>query len=901
MSTFKKSKLFKKLSKSDKKFDKFCADSSSESDSGSDSECEVTPCDLNKDLLTLKNTINVLNSILNGNTGILNIINSTTIGTAGTVNTINSNLNNVSTAVNEINLKQKAKFLIRASDIGTAGYTITQPGVYELVDDVVFNPTAPFNSVTATFVGGGGTGATGFAVVSGGIIRGIVITAGGSGYTTAPSVTFGGTGTGATAAVTIAGGAVTGVTVTAGGTGFSDTVVAAITIRSSNVNLILGDKRLSQFGVNPDGSVSGTQRPFTVGILIPDVIPTATDQNAIGLESIYIDGDRSIIDGFSMYGIRVFAHTYDIQLSNITVKNCGKLASKAIRPFTSYFPHSYNLVSLYGPSFGVAGISIGESQILGMGSNFFIDIPIGPQNATNIPRISEMVLKSINCLNNFYTGIMMVSTSDITIDDSHFDDTFSDDPGVDGVNGYDAIVPSGAQFFHSDKNYRTVTDRFIPVNLMNMHVRNSTFNDTTMRGDFATTVVGLSLFSCIGAVETASLNVTYNNCQFNGTFNSFIGGVTVGYLSAQSEDGTFIDCHFDNTKGLSEVNGFHRSGNFVTADTTFTKSSRNTYLIRCTANNNQQIGNQLITPLLQAVRLIGYAIFFAKNVTMIDCIASDNIANGPLDSTGALSYVAGFFFPDGQVTPIGTDANEENLVVRGCIAARNQTLQGGRAFGFNLNLAGGVNRVTRSALFEDCEAFGNISNIPLLGSLGTQSVGCGFFIDQNPDNTIDVNRSFPVSLINCKAYRNKGAQSIGTGVTQLFSAGIFLRNALRHAITNCEVLDNIYGILLKNCNRCTIRDNHADNNVDLINPGTIGEGFTDVGATGTPTAPTVSTSLFERNKAFGNGTGTTHNGTNGNYNVVYTFGPVPTLPGSLTTGYPTSVNYVPSHNISIIV
>lgn len=52
---------------------------------------------------------------------------------------------------------------------------------------------------TVTLSGGGGTGATATATVSGGAVTGITITSGGSGYTSAPTVSFGGPGTGATA------------------------------------------------------------------------------------------------------------------------------------------------------------------------------------------------------------------------------------------------------------------------------------------------------------------------------------------------------------------------------------------------------------------------------------------------------------------------------------------------------------------------------------------------------------------------------------------------------------------------------------------------------------------------------------------------------------------------------
>jgi len=55
-----------------------------------------------------------------------------------------------------------------------------------------------------------------------GSVTGFLVTAGGSGYTSAPTVSFtGGGGSGATATATVSGGAVTAVTVTAGGSGYT--------------------------------------------------------------------------------------------------------------------------------------------------------------------------------------------------------------------------------------------------------------------------------------------------------------------------------------------------------------------------------------------------------------------------------------------------------------------------------------------------------------------------------------------------------------------------------------------------------------------------------------------------------------------------------------------------------
>lgn len=181
----------------------------------------------------------------------------------------------ITRALKEINDKQKATHLIYRSDVGNAGYRITAPGVYQLAEDIEFDPTSPYNAVPVTFSGGGGgTGASAFAAVSGGVVRGIIVASAGTGYLTPPTASIGGTGTGALAGtVVLTGTGVAQVPVTAGGTGYANTVVAAISIASSNVILILGDKRLSQAGVDFTGNVSPSQRPFVVGIVVEDVFP----------------------------------------------------------------------------------------------------------------------------------------------------------------------------------------------------------------------------------------------------------------------------------------------------------------------------------------------------------------------------------------------------------------------------------------------------------------------------------------------------------------------------------------------------------------------------------------------------------------------------------------------------
>lgn len=107
-----------------------------------------------------------------------------------------------------------------ATAIGQAVISKKPPGVGYVTGPIV------------TISGGGGAGATAVANVSNGEISSITVTAEGSGYTSAPTITISGNGSGATASATITGGAITAIAVANPGTGYVAT--QSVTVADPN-------------------------------------------------------------------------------------------------------------------------------------------------------------------------------------------------------------------------------------------------------------------------------------------------------------------------------------------------------------------------------------------------------------------------------------------------------------------------------------------------------------------------------------------------------------------------------------------------------------------------------------------------------------------------------------------
>lgn len=484
-------------------------------------------------------------------------------------------------------------------------------------------------------------------------------------------------------------------------------VQAAIKVNPgvSDVTINLGRFTLSQAKAK-----SSDQVPYVIGILVPDPDHTNPDPNFVGAESIYIVGRNAVIDGFSMYGVRIFGHTRDIQLKNLTIKNCGALASLALRPPKAntynfeYLPHTGNTAN-FGPSFGVGGLVIGEgSGEFGMGPVFFQDtLRTDPGN-----RVTDVVVKNVNCLHNFFVGVEMPNITNLIYTNNRCDLTWSDDPGRATAPAYDGLCPESARF-------GVVAGVGIESGFLNCVVKNSTFNSTQYpppgtAGEFTTPMVGTGPFALfmLGVSCTYAENCTFSNCQFNGhrcTFPNTINACS--WVSAAGENNLLENCNFDNIESTGTIQAMHMSGS---AGNTI-KSNTACHLINCTSSGHRIITSQQIPgPQVTGPGFVlwGFVNTFGKNLIYDNCTAENNIMYSP--NIAFTSSCVGFCtlpFAGSRSNPPAQDATMANVYFRNCIASGNLTTSGGCASGFyeENNILGPD--AIKSIVYENCLSTGN--------------------------------------------------------------------------------------------------------------------------------------------------------------------------------------------------
>ena len=144
-----------------------------------------------------------------------------------------------------------------------------------------------------------------------GVLDALAITAGGSGYSTAPQVTIDGDGTGAGASCTISGGAVNTITVTAAGSGYS---FADVTFTGGGGSGATASTTLGVLDTDPSLQ-SAVESAATGGTIGRIVISNGGINYVSGSVTVVITGDGS--------GATATATVVDGEITNITVTNVG--------------------------------------------------------------------------------------------------------------------------------------------------------------------------------------------------------------------------------------------------------------------------------------------------------------------------------------------------------------------------------------------------------------------------------------------------------------------------------------------------------------------------------------------------------------------------------------------------
>ena len=146
---------------------------------------------------------NIINYVVESSNNIINYVNKITSVNGQTLwtitnNNLNYNIGNVGIGIEPTNYKLEVAVGQGSTDAIANRYFNVSGGIITSV--IITSGGSGYTSPpTVSFTGGGGSGGAGTAVVSGGAITSVSITSGGSGYTSPPTVSFvGGVGNGAT-------------------------------------------------------------------------------------------------------------------------------------------------------------------------------------------------------------------------------------------------------------------------------------------------------------------------------------------------------------------------------------------------------------------------------------------------------------------------------------------------------------------------------------------------------------------------------------------------------------------------------------------------------------------------------------------------------------------------------
>lgn len=491
------------------------------------------------------------------------------------------------------------------------------------------------------------------------------------------------------------------------------TAYVAITIKSSDVNLDFGPHTLRQFV--PENPSNQTQ--YVAGIVIPNIIPTEADPDAIGLENITIRGNNAIIRDFSMNAIRVFGHVANVLIDGFQVINTTLLASAALRPTASnsIYPNpNYNQNNTNGIAFSARAVIIGEQLNNSGGPIFFFGT-----TTLLTARVKQVTLRNLVIRNAYFNGLSVLTVSDGSMENVTIDDVFTDEGGI--VSGAATNV-SGLTVGPSGNVHPAIPSPY--------GIENFQLNNVKVNGTFAGTKDPIfnrsnslpanqaGAFYCVGmTIATWANNLKFTNCAINDTYcefkNPVTPAVTVAILNGSMSNVIFDDVQINGVYSLGEAQGIHISGNNNYGGVAHTTSSRGVLMKGMTVSDVQSLGNlELPVPSIRTGRLArGFHLDYAKDLTMVNCTCNNIIINGPADAA-AISHGINAVRAD-VPAPTVNQAFSENVVVENCVSSNAFTVNGGQGLGITANISRLTNTtdVSRAIVFRDCESLGNTSNI----------------------------------------------------------------------------------------------------------------------------------------------------------------------------------------------
>ena len=478
-------------------------------------------------------------------------------------------------------------------------------------------------------------------------------------------------------------------------------------------------------------------------------------------------------------------------------------------------------------------------------------------NTSNITIGDDTKLEVTGCGFSDYNGEITFfggnATAGIFVGDT---DSFTNTSGENGCNG--VIL----------KNLVVDRNSFIGLGLTqstDITVTNCSFNENTLAtvGPFNESFAQ-TLYTFHTSYEKDNKNISFTNCSFdrnrsdlpeadfydltvalpNGfenlsfvkcTFNdNFCVGSILAAGAASGNCATWTDCQFCGNTSDSRVEGFHISGQG------FQKPVRGVQIIRCLANNNVADLGGRPAPLFGFS--MGYNILYADGLEMIDCQSSYNkflaaSVEQPEDGVIGTAMFA-------EVVP-GAELITENHIIRNLQSVGNYTNTNGFSVGFDLDL--------------------NQRRVVVEGG-------------QFSDNKSDSGRGYGILLLNREGFPKVPSVEhvVKNAIVQNNSSvGIELRTQERCLIEGNTIISNGgEGILLSeedgSTTKCWIRKNILQYNTDVA-----------IRDTQNP-----STNLATENQAFGNKQLGGMDNPTSQYDIDYTFGHVPEVIGSLTTGYP---------------